>query len=227
MRRLVLVLAVGLLASAALGQDMYARGDFNGWTTNNAMVDMGDGTFTAVIDVSGQTGGNRYEFKVANSDWSINYPGSNVYATYPASPTNLTIFYEPAPTDLADGWMPQANRVGYGPGGNPWELVGDFTDWGNNPIMMTDMGNDFWTADALIPTAGDHQFKFRGSADWEISIGSDFGRWAGNASFNAAGDNTLYRFELDLSHGRYRAYYVPEPAALLGLALLGMLIRRR
>lgn len=231
MRRVLLaVLAVGVLASGALADQMYARGDFNGWGTSNPMVDQGDGTFIAVIDISGQTPGTRYEFKVANEGWSINFPPSNVYATYPAGrPLDLHIFYEPLPDpeDLLEGWLPPENRVGYYPDGNPWELVGDFTDWGNNPIPMNHLGNGFYEADAWIPTAGTHYFKFRGSADWEISIGADFGRWAGNAQFDSWGDNELFRFQLDLPHGRYRAFYVPEPASLLLVGLLGLLNRRR
>ncbi len=228
MRRIAVVLvALGLMTVGAMADQMYARGDFNGWDANTPMMDNGNGTFSAAIDISSQTPGTRYGFKVANAGWSIAYPGSDVLATYPAGrPFSLTVFYEPAPTDLLEGWLPQTNRVGYTPGGNPWELVGDFTGWGTNPIWMANLGNDFYRATALIPTAATHDFKFRGSADWEISIGSDFGRWAGNAQFASWGDNEWFRFELDLPHGRYRAYNIPEPASLL-LALLGLALRRR
>lgn len=225
MRYLAIVVALGLLAAGAQAETWYARGGFNNWDTSAPMTDNLDGTFTANIDISSQTPGTRYEFKVANADWSVSYPGSsNVLATYATGrPMNLDVFFEPLPDDLGEGWLPETNRVGYSPGGNPWKLVGDFSGWA--PIDMTDLGNDFWTVDTTVP-AGTSGFKFRGTDDWEISIGADFGKWAGNASMTVA-TGGLYRFELDLPHGRYRAFPIPEPASLLGLALLGMLIRRR
>ncbi|MGD8473064.1 MAG: hypothetical protein PVH59_03010, partial [Anaerolineae bacterium] len=55
--------------------EWYARGDFNGWGLDDPMYDdgthgdgtAGDGVFTALVDIA--TAG-RYQFKVANDDWS-------------------------------------------------------------------------------------------------------------------------------------------------------------
>ena len=108
-RALVAIVVAGLLASAAQAEQMYARGDFNGWDTSAPLIDMGNGMFSATIDLAGKTPGSYYEFKVANADWSINYPTDNVKTSYPNAAT-LNINYIPAPA--ADGWNPADNRVG-------------------------------------------------------------------------------------------------------------------
>jgi hypothetical protein len=108
--------------------------------------------------------------------------------------------------------------------------------------MLIDQGNGLYKGSFVMPTAGSYDFKFRhldASNPWSTSIGDDFGNSAGNNSFTVAAGGDTWNFELDLTHGKWRAYHpasglnagqVPEPAslalAMLGLAFMG-LIRRR
>ena len=90
-----------------------------------------------------------------------------------------------------------------------------------------------------MPTAGTYDYKFRKQSDWATSIGPDFGNSAGNNTFTVAADGETWNFELDLLHGKWRAYHpgsgltagqVPEPAslalALVGIAFMGLARRR-
>ena len=61
--------------------------------------------------------------------------------------------------------------------------------------------------------------------DWDIAIGSDFSNYGYDITWTTAADNEPLYFLLDLPNGRWNV--IPEPASLLGLALLGLFIRRR
>lgn len=220
-RTLVTLLALGLLAAAASAQPYYVRGAFNGWTTANPMTDDGDGTWSATIDMSAQPTGDPFQFKCATEDWTFNAPPNNAQLRYVAG--NITFHFIPYP--VQDDWLPtwESPRIGWDPT-TGFDVMGSMNGWGD-PYVMTDNGAGLFSADIPV-TAGNYEFKFRATNDWEINIGQTFSWNDANATLAAAQDG-LYRFELDLPNGRYRTFWVPEPASVLGLALLGLLIRRR
>jgi hypothetical protein len=225
-RTFVALLLAGLLASGAMAEQWYARGDFNGWGESAPMSETfaGSGVYSAAVDISTQTPGSYFEFKVATVDWAQNYPTDNIKTKYPAL-SAMNFYFTPAPA--ADGWNPAANRVGYQDAGTGWEIMGAFNGWSVPAVTLNSMGNGLYAGDLLVPLAGSYDFKFRGTNDWEVSVGQHFGRFAPNANVTTALDNQTVRFELDLPGGRWRTSIVPEPASIAGLALLGLLIRRR
>ena len=60
-------------------------------------------------------------------------------------------------------------------------------------------------------------------------MGDDFGNAAANNFLTVARGGDIWRFELDLPNGRWRAHLVPEPATVILLATgaVGLLRRRR
>lgn len=222
-RFLIAVLFVGLMAATASAQPWYARGDFNGWGTGHPMAwDPVDGRYEATAAIPGPPGGY-FEFKVAEEDWDPNFPPDNIKTKYPAQPS-LGFYYYPGST--LDGWLPEWNRVGYDIAGSGWEVMGSMNGW-TTPYPMADLGNGLYRVDIWV-AAGNHEFKFRTTGDWECSVGAHFGRWAPNATFASWGGPEQHGFLLDLPGGRYKSWYIPEPATLALLLIGGLaLVRRR
>jgi hypothetical protein len=203
--------------------------------------DLGGGQYD--LQLTGLTAATDYDFKVVSSDLSESVPGSNMRVRANAAGEIDLKFHELTGATWGDGWSPaNAHRVGYADSLEfDWELIGDFTGWGSDPLAaMIDQTNGLHTVDYTFATAGSYQFKFRKVGDWGTSIGPDFGNSAGNNPITIVGANELWRFELDLPNGRWRAYQadlagaaagaVPEPGslaiALAGL-LVGAVVRRR
>jgi hypothetical protein len=223
MKKLIVLLVIAFLATPAMAQPWYARGDFNGWGTTNELV--WDGSrYAGNVSLPGPAG-SYFEFKVANADWSMNYPPDNVKMSYPALSSMNFYFYPGAATDSSE-WFPRENRVGFDVAGNGWKVIGGMDGW-SSATPMTDLGNGLYQLDLTIATAGHYEFKFRGTDDWEVSIGAHFGRFAPNASFDTLTNNAVERFELDLPNGRARAYTIPEPATLSLLLIGGLAMLRR
>jgi hypothetical protein len=156
-------------------------------------------------------------------------------------------FYELQGSSWGDGYSPDtASRFGYDdPQQFGWEIVGQFNGWpgANDPAYaLTAQGNGVYTGSFVFPTAGTFAWKFRhldATNPWSVSIGPDFGNSAGDNLFTVANPGDTWNFELDLPHGKWRAYHptggfgageVPEPAsialAVLGLAFMGLARRR-
>ncbi len=227
MRRIGLAVVVaGLLVAAANAETYYVKGIFGDWGNTYPMNDDGDGSFSLTLDTSGQVAGTTFQFKCANGDWSQNAPPNNAQLRY----INGGITFHFYPNFVDDGWMPptawSAHRIGWNDT-TGWELMGSPNGWGSPLATMINTGGDLFSADIVIPAAGHSEFKFRATNDWEINIGNTFSFNDYNIGVDTVNANETWRFELDLPHGRWRTTLVPEPTTLAGLALLGLLIRRR
>jgi len=222
MRRFLALAVVLALATTAFGDQFYVKGAWNGWGLDDPM------TFVAGVEhvatVTGLTPDDRPEYKCADEGWTKEAPGSNGQFIVPASGEMTFHFYDQ--DSWSDGWEPSAKyRVGYDdPGNITWAVIGAMTSWSD--VVMDDLGGGLWKKEMTL-NAGNYNFKFRKEGDWDISIGDDFGDAAGDNWINVINDNELWAFELDLPGGRWRAYYVPEPASLLLLGLGALVLRRR
>jgi glycosidase len=197
--------------------EWYARGDFNGWGTGDPMVDdgtngdpvAGDGIFTAQVTVA--TAG-RYEFKVANEDWSLSFPGSgNSWLDTTVDGELVTITFDG--NTYLDGWLPETNIIGVSTEPGFWTAVGDWQGWNNaNPATaMTALGDGQYQFTTPIASPGSYQYKAVKTGSWD-AIGAD-GRGvnAATALFETteAGQNAT--FTVDATAGRILV--TVEPAA--------------
>ncbi|MCK4340333.1 MAG: hypothetical protein KAY37_01245 [Phycisphaerae bacterium] len=201
---LAILLLAGFFVGSAMGQSgWYVKGDFNGWGTDDEMNDDGDGTYSLPIDMSAQPVGETFDWKISNFDWSESYPPGNVRGRYIAG--EITFHFLPGVA--GDGWNPPENRVGWS-SYTDWDIAGDWTNWGDNAILMFDAGDGLYQVDSLLPTAGLHEFKFRAAGDWEINVGQDFRFNGPNATIEPWSDNEWHRLELDVPNGRWQTYYL-------------------
>lgn len=209
-----------------LNAQFFVRGEFNGWGLDDPMTDQGADLHTHQL--TGLTPGGMYLFKIANDDWSIQWPGND--ARVMADPQGEILFRAFDSDTWTDGWLPNnVRRVGYSDAGHGWELLGTMTEWEVNPLALTLDGDGVYRGEVFL-SAGDHDYKFRITDSWDINIGADFSNSAANVTLNVASDAT-YLFELDPLNGRHIATAIPEPstyAAIFGgLALLGACVYRR
>ncbi|MCP4248490.1 MAG: PEP-CTERM sorting domain-containing protein [bacterium] len=221
MKVLIAGLAIMLVAASASAQaPYYVRGEMNGWDTSEVMADMGSGHHMASL--TGYTSGDMYEYKLANGDWSEQWPGSNGRIMVDgAGEMNFHLRLGA----FADGWFPTENRVGYDDPGHGWDIMGAFNGWASAVTTLADMGGGLYSGDYVVPTAGSYEFKFRMAGDWAISIGDNFGNAAANNLGTTTFDGEVLTFDLDLPNGRWRV--TPEPASLALLGLGGLMVLRR
>jgi hypothetical protein len=216
------LLLTALLAMPAVAQPWYARGEFNGWTTDNPLTNVSGNHWSTTI--TGLFDNTPYNFKIADANWTgaTTHPNSDVRVyTDPLGEITVHLYDQ---TTWSDGWFPNATRrVGYDDHGQfDWEIVGSFNGWpgdAHDPAYaLTDMGNGLHRG-VFTFDQGIYDFKFRGlvptAGIWDTSIGNDFGNGAGNNSFAVTADDQEWIFELDLPNGRVR-YFTEDVPDLQG-----------
>jgi hypothetical protein len=209
------------------------------------LVDQGGGLHT--LNLTGLTPSTDYDLQVIRSDLSSSAPGGNAKVRANAAGEINVKFYELTGASWPDGWNPPAeHRFGYVDSGEfDWEIVGAFNAWPgtNDPAYaLTDQGNGLHTGQFTFNTPGSYGWKFRHIAatnPWNTSIGDDFSNSAADNLLTITNPGEIWRFELDLPNGRWRAFQttgfgagaVPEPTAfvlaLVGLAFVGMTRRKK
>ena len=225
MRKLVVAaIVVGMVAPAVMAQPFYAKGEWNGYGLDDELFFVGGVEYAGTV--TGLTAGDEHEYKAANEDWSINAPSTNGKVAVDANGEITFHFFNQDSWD--DGWMPADKlRVGYDdPGQFGWEIMGAFNGWADGLMSLTDMGGGLYHGDLVVADPGDYEWKFRKQDDWSISIGDDFGNSAANNLITTTFANEVVHFQLDLPNGRWMA--IPEPSTVALLALAGVFaIRRR
>ncbi len=205
-----LALAVALVAMIATSADaFYARGAYYAdWAadagnelrddgTNGDKV-AGDGIFSGLITADVVAGD--YEFKVANADWSISYPNSNVWIT--TTEDNQQILFTFDTNTYDDGWFPATNIVWSDALrlGSSWEITGGASEigsWTPGDGAAASFVNDRWEVVVDFATTGMIEYKWTADAVWTVQqFGTD------GVGSNA--DNITY----DIGAGARRADHV-------------------
>lgn len=224
MKKLLIVAALATVAVAANAQPFFLRGEFNGYDTSLQMTDLGGGVFEATA--TGLVVGQKYRFKAANADFSIQTPGAfrDVAARANSAGQIRARFYSnPTPTD---GWMPNGPRLGLFDLDYTYELMGSFNGY-SSPIALTNVGP--YLEGIVNLNAGTEYFMvFRQVGDWSVTIKTEFADNSPDISFTPTINGDHFA-RLDLANGRYSFEAVPEPATmtvLAGLAGLAALRRR-
>jgi hypothetical protein len=232
---------LALVLTAAWGgttqaQPYYARGDFYagsvgtwGYETGNQLFDdglhgdgaAGDGIYAG--DVTSDQAPGILEWKIANADWTQNWPSDPVHPM-----VNARLF-----TSVADeiihfrldlnprpGWQPLTGAVACDhptPPGIELELCGGDPETGSwttgVPAVLVD---GVWTTMVHVATAGTHEFKFRGVGSWDWPFGIWYNMYTGhNFSYTTTVPGTAVRFEFDTRDGRGRAIEYDETPVYL------------
>jgi hypothetical protein len=216
-----------LLATSAISQPWYARGEFNSYGLENPMVvDAGNAThYTAAV--TGLIEDSPYNWKLAEEDWSPEMPGvgpghdGRVY-TNAMGEIHFHLYDQ---TTWNDGWFPNnTRRVGYDDHQQfDWEIVGSFNAWSgphDSNFGLMDIGNGLHRGTFTF-NAGIYDFKFRGVGanelnTWDTSIGTTFDNNGANNTFAVASNGDPWTFELDLPNGRFRYFTTATPPGLAG-----------
>ncbi len=227
MRRYLAAMFVLLMAAPAVAQPpYYARGTF-GTTTpeqpdpwmdlTHQMLDEGGGHYTATVGDSLTYFPNiALDYKLANSDYSTQSPLTNGHVVTDANGEVNFHLWTNNGDPWTDGWSPKAGpRAGYDdPLQFGWEVVGSFNGWpgtADPAFALTDMGSGLYHGQFTL-NAGSYKFKYRQQGSWDTRIGSDFGNDSADIPFRVWNNGDLWKFDLDLPNGRWRAYTdVPSP----------------
>jgi len=193
----------------------YVRGSFNGWGTADPIYDDGahgdgnanDGLFGALVTI---TAAGRYEFKVANDDWSAHYPGSgNCWLDTVMANDTVTVTFDT--NTYADGWLPTSNIIGVSTEPGTWTAVGDWQGWNNADLatLMASSGSGAYELVATIGSPGTHQFKAVRTGTWD-AIGTD-GRSvnANTATFDTTVAAQQVTFRMNALAGRVQVEVIP------------------
>jgi len=195
----------------------YVRGAMNGWGLTDPMYDdgthgdavPGDGVFTAQV-TAGPAG--RYEFKVANDDWSIGYPFSgNSWLDAASDGQVVTVTFDTG--TRADGWLPETEIIGVDTEPGTWTAVGDWQGWNNaDPATaMAGTGGSIYELVTTIGAPGTYQYKAVKTGTWD-AIGAD-GRStnANTASFTTTSAGQQVSLRVDPTAGRVQVEVATTP----------------
>jgi hypothetical protein len=235
MRPLPLVVIALLIAAApasALGP-YYARGDYYAGSSGTWNFDAGNQLFDDGLHGDGAAGDGVYgasvtadqaagmhDFKIANTDWSENWP----YDYY--RPTTNARLWITGPGDVVhfrldtnanvEGWLPNPNAVAtdhFAPPGTAFEVLGSDPEtglWTGAGIPATLTGT-VWRAEASPAAVGWHAFKFRSVGTWDVCSFSMLYNMPAVAPQDAAFEywtgspGARVVFELDVEKGQARA----------------------
>ena len=220
MKRVVVLLALGLAAGQALGT-YYVAGDFNGWNAaGNVMTDMGGGIWQ--VDLANV--GGRHEFKVTIGDWSQNWPGSGNSWFLGDGSSNVTISLNE--NDIQDGWRGNWGRIGTSTDPGTWTAAGDWQSWNNTGNTMTSIGGNIYQYEQNL-APGWYQWKAVVTGSWD-SIGDDFRGVNSNTTwFETTAANPHAIFKVNALAGTTNVTVTPEPSTLVLLCLGGLTLLRR
>lgn len=219
--------AAAIAPAAQAAGPYFARGAFyagsNGiWATDagNQLYDdglhgdgaAGDSVFACTV-LSDQPPGD-YPFKIANGDWTENWPTSSQYPTENAH--LLTVGSGESIHFVLDlraraGWEPLAGAVACDHGwatGTALEIMGSAPEMGAwaSPLATVDDGG-VWTTVITIATPGDYEFKFRQAGNWNWAFGPQYNMGVGgNFHLTTTIPGTSVRLLYDTHDGRAYAH---------------------
>jgi len=227
--RFCVLVGVILFAETALGEGPYyargshyaGKGEIWGVDSGNQLFDdgdhgdgiAGDGIYGAYV-VSDQPPGG-HEWKIANADWTENYPNN---PNYPMENAYLytfddaeTIHFRLDTNFVGDSWQPAANAVAcshFSPPETAFEVIGSPVELGEwqfgIPATLVD---GIWTVDVTITETGLHEYKFRVVGTWSVcNVGIHYNMLMGE-NFDFVQDESVrtYRMQFNTIDGRGRA----------------------
>jgi len=220
-----------MVSASVLAGPYYARGTFYAGTgeiwgadAGNQLFDdgqhgdgaAGDGIFGALVTADQEVG--IHEWKIANEDWTVNYPN---HPTYPMANAILfllnpgdVIQFRLDTNTLEDGWQPATNAVACShfliplPGYDEFELIGSPPELGQwlsgVPVVMEE---GLWYIPLTIAAPGIHEYKFRVIGTWDFcNLGIHYNMFRGeNFIFETVDPMSRVRFEFNPLDGRSRA----------------------
>ena len=227
----IILILVTMLTVPALAGPYFARGSYYAgtgeiWGTDagNELFDdglhgdgaAGDGVYGAVVTADQEPG--PHEWKIANEDWSENYPLNPLFpesnaVLYLMSPGEVIQFRLDTNT-LGEDWQPAAYAVACSHFGIPlpdfdeFELIGSPPELGEwlfgIPVVMEE---DLWYTLVTIAAPGVHEFKFRIIDTWKLcNLGIHYNMFIGqNFTFETVDPQTDVLFEFNPLDGRGRA----------------------
>ncbi len=189
----------------------------------------GDGIYGGWVTADQEPGW--HDWKIANADWTENYPN---HPAYPLNNAVLT-YFTPGETIhfrldtniLGDGWQPAANAVACShalPEEADFELIGsppELGEWVEGiPVVMSE---DLWVTPVVIAEPGFHEYKYRVVGTWDVcNLGRHYNMFIGeNFTFETHEPQAAVRFEFHPLDGRARAV-VEESVATEGMSWGGL-----
>jgi hypothetical protein len=210
----------------------HVAGDFQGWDPGaNPMIETFPGSGIWAASFTGLGAGARHEFKITDGTWNNSFPGPNSWL-YADGSGGVTIWYDI--NTYADGWSPTTERLALSTDPGTWTAVGDWQhfvgggDWDNaNPATaMAPQGGGIYKLQATLPP-GNYNWKAVVTGSWDSISWDNRSVNTANWGFTTDAVNDTVVFWVNSFAGTAKYDLVPEPAALLGLGLLGLVLRRR
>lgn len=231
---LVATLATLAATTARAAGPYHARGSFYAggggtWNADAGNMLYDDGTHGDPVagdnvheaDVVPDQPPGLHEFKLANFDWTENWPlqpswpldNARLFFTAPGEKLHFRLDLNVLP-----GWQPEAGAVAcdHGmPAGTVLELMGGAPELGswNTPVPTVD-DDGVWTTVVHIATPGPYEFKYRNAGNWDWSFGRHYNMLIGdNFSFTTTVPGTAVRFLFNTRDGRgFAAEFDETPA---------------